>query len=109
MRQFLDLLAPGRKHSHKSALARYRNAVGVRVLKSRSEGSSSDALQDAEGFWHISVANYELEMLQVGLALRSHHRTVPIRLIHADQHPFDHVFCLIVESLCFLIAATAGF
>ena len=48
-------------------------------------------------------------MLHVGLALRANYRTVPIRLIHAGQHPFDHIFCLIVESLCFGIATTTSF
>ncbi len=79
------------------------------IFEGPSEGSSSDSLQDAEPFGHISAASYEFEMLQVGLALRGHNRTVPIRLIHAGQHPFDHVFCLIVESFCFVIATTTCF
>ena len=41
--------------------------------------------------------------------MRGSNRTVPIRLIHAGQHPFDHVFCLIVESLCFGIATATCF
>ena len=48
-------------------------------------------------------------MLQIGLTHGGGDRAVPIWLIHADKHAFDHVFRLLVEGVCFRNAATSCF
>src|SRR5439155_2400698 len=79
------------------------------VFESPSKCSSSDALQNTECSRHVPSAGNEFEVLQVGLTLGGGNRTVPIWLIHADEHSFDHVFCLIVERLCVINSTALSF
>ena len=82
-------------------LPRFRCRKCLSVFESPSQSSSAYAFQNVESAWHIAVLGDEFKMLQVSLTHRSSNRTVPVRLIHADEHALNHVFRLFVESVGF--------